>query len=993
MSKTIVGYTPTVSALPHLPLYGYVGEAYTVGLNPESPQYDMVDPVWLITYRDGTQDQIRSRTVSFTATDPGAVTIHLTGIVDGEPFEEYGSVMFVLSDDSVSLAYLEVEADPSNRPEDSENNPNFDTVSWAGVAVLFDTSYSAFISGRGAYLDFGDGTNRKVEIPGIYEHIYAEPGEYVATLVLRSLSGLERTDTAKIEVRQKVEIPLPVAVHNGPYKGITGEPVLFSAKGSHMPHPDYYVTRLWWDFVPTPMSGSQPLESVERWVFQTTFDTPWTGTVVLNVQSDSGLTSTAAQVEIAAADTTPEWMKDGVTNNYEVMLDIPYTLAQPQITFGSLKNRGFGTNDFNEACRRRALFDAGSEKGYSDSYWVEAQAIAESYTDANGDANFLRYGRRITKAEFQGPEHQSIGGGPQFFQSGPATFVGRESGNAADGTVYAGHWCVSPYHVLRKAMNGSDMLVTTNGSSYLESNAWCLIYSDPNYADAEFVQLGTVDKNATQPTITLKKRAHKSSAVEHGVGSRIAMLTLAQGQQAGSELWLRNMNRYGPKDANGNTWPMAIAAWIINNYDQTGARPTKLLAEIHELTDDSDWNVASDRGDLVPMKQISCTNSAAQVGPDYGFSNGRNVWQDGVVQAWSIVSEALPNLTMCGGDAKVMLPWKVRTGGHEYEAMMCGTYSGSTPPKPHLTQWFYQHLKASASGPTGPCTTFPFTKSTMERIPWIKGVNMAAAAMVGGMAGFINDEDQFPWPDWGSVYTSGAYYGHCVPRDNYPALMNNKHWMGPALGPAQRLIDPADFALDKAINLEATDLSGVAATWRTNGTDVRIEADGVWVTPTAFDARNVAAANAVTSPVSLAAGVDYTIVLAVESPEVRRASFSIGTERGWTGLMLTEGINHIVYSWRQTANTNGGLSIKVGQGDTPICIKQYLVFASYAGVITREFERGLAVLKLDSGTPRSVTLPRPWQFLYDGGPNQGVVTDKISFGDTPEGLLLIRPQQ
>lgn len=873
-----------------------------------------------------------------------------------------------------------------------------------GVAVTLDGSGSTGdnLDTSLTSWDPGDGTTPYIGSL-IVQHTYQDNtnSPFTATLTIYDGLGGSDADDATVTVADAGGVPLPVMNANGPYVGEVGVPIQFTAQGSSVPGPEYTLADYEWDFGDGATSG--------QWAPSHTYDSdsgsPYTVRLTgWNSEGASAYDETTATITTGGTQ-IPDWMDDGITSGpWTINIDSGLPSGFPRISIGSLKDTSLGVGG-TTAQQRLACFDGGSQKPFNNTQplWVAAQAIAAASTDANGEANVLLYGRRVAPSEYQGPANSSIGDGPQFFQTAASTFAGDESGTP-DGDVFAGHWLYQPYHTLAVAMTNTVMQVTVSSRDYLVSNHWHVIY-DGNFNNAEFVRLGTVASN----TISILERAGpsgKSTAVSHGVGSRIAALCLAQSQLAGSQLWSRNMATSCPQDAAGNTLWEAMSEWVARNYHRYGTTIAEVPTTIYEVTADSDWLIYADRGSLDPLRRASCANRPASEGPDYGFYNGENVYGDGMTAYYNNVVNRIVALegaanrkSFAGGDCKTYVSLGA---GDELEAALDGTYGITSNPNWNLVQGKFSIVRINSDKTVGPCTNFPFCKSPPSRWSWFPHLQTAAGLVCGGMSSFINADDPWPWQDFYAVIRGGANHGDCVSVTNYAGILANKHWMGTPLGRYERIINPADFALGQQINGTNYDFqTDDSGSWSTSGATIAHDltygytANGrsMRLTPTNVSPTSTAAANATSPSFSMSSGQDYTICFVLrQTAAYRRVSIVCGAFDSGP-LIIPAGETKFVYSWRQTSNTNTGVRFEFSQGYTPIWVDQLLVFNAYSGCIKREFQYGLAVVKLDYGTARSnVPLGGTWQrpngsYAVDDG--QQYTT--VSFDTNVGGALYIRP--
>lgn len=308
-------------------------------------------------------------------------------------------------------------------------------------------------------------------------------------------------------------------------------------------------------------------------------------------------------------------------------------------------------------------------------------------------------------------------------------------------------------------------------------------------------------------------------------------------------------------------------------------------------------------------------------------------------------------------------------------------------------------VKADAEGPYGPTLGFPFMKTPMDIMNEETNLALGIAAMVGCPAGFVNQDNSYPWPEYGAVYTSGPKYGQVVPPNSYDEVLANKHWLGKALGPAVRDVDPEDFTLVKNFFPDPF-CENPPGGWITSGAAIVFDQTGLGsipgqtyrVTPSVNSPLSVVGCYAASPAITIAGGWT-TLILRLWSQEIRRASFAIGDLPRYNGLLLNPGMNHFVLTWNQQTTTNARFELFVGQGHSSVWIDTIMLFNAYAGIVRREFERGLVVTKLDNGPSRVISLGATWQTLQSSRP--GDTGELTTLGHVPAGptsRFFIRPQ-
>jgi len=155
----------------------------------------------------------------------------------------------------------------------------------AGVAVSFNGSASSDPDGSitGWSWSFGDGTNGNGAMP---THIYAAAGTYTVGLTVTDNGGLTASATTSATITSGGgggTNQAPIAVVNGPYTGVAGTPISFSAAGSS--DPDGSIAGYAWDFGDgSSGSGSAPTHA---------YSASGTFTVRLTVTDNQGATGAA----------------------------------------------------------------------------------------------------------------------------------------------------------------------------------------------------------------------------------------------------------------------------------------------------------------------------------------------------------------------------------------------------------------------------------------------------------------------------------------------------------------------------------------------------------------------------------------------------------------------------------------------------------------------------------------------------------------------------
>ncbi|MET0065220.1 MAG: PKD domain-containing protein [Candidatus Thiodiazotropha sp.] len=208
--------------------------------------------------------------------------------------------------DERDVKYAPSDCDAGSGNANPVANANGPYSGAVGDEISFSSSGSSDPDGtiESYSWDFGDGEGSSQDNPN---HTYSVAGDYTVSLTVTDNDGASSTDitNASIDSVQGPNEP-PLANINGPYQGITGQPVNFSSAGSS--DPEGLALSYAWDFGDGNMSSeANPAH---------TYDTADTYTVSLTVTDSESQTDTqTTQVSIQDPQPVPQVSINSTSQN------------------------------------------------------------------------------------------------------------------------------------------------------------------------------------------------------------------------------------------------------------------------------------------------------------------------------------------------------------------------------------------------------------------------------------------------------------------------------------------------------------------------------------------------------------------------------------------------------------------------------------------------------------------------------------------------------
>jgi PKD repeat protein len=264
-------------------------------------------------------------------------------------------------------------------------------------------------------------------------HSYSAPGSYQVTLTVIDDGGLDDTATHKIAIEEPVLKRPPMAVINGPTKGLVGEPCTFD--GSSSSDTDGAILSYTWDFGDGPSDSGISVSH--------SYNAAGTYNVTLTVTDDDDLSDTSSYtllIEEQVVNQPPVAVISGPTNG----------LVGEPLTFN-----GSGSSDSDGAIvdYTWAFQDGSSASGVSGEHTFQAagdRQVTLTVTDDGGLTHSASLTVHIDQppppnqpptAVISGPTSGLLGETLRFDGSGSSDRDGRIIGydwDLGDGAVHSG---------------------------------------------------------------------------------------------------------------------------------------------------------------------------------------------------------------------------------------------------------------------------------------------------------------------------------------------------------------------------------------------------------------------------------------------------------------------------------------------------------------------------------------------------------------------------
>ena len=584
--------------------------------------------------------------------------------------------------------------------------------------------------------------------------------------------------------------------------------------------------------------------------------------------------------------------------------------------------------------------------------------------------------------------------GMPFGGTGPAT---------ANCKVYAGHWLYAPGSTLRNSISATATTLKVADASRFNKGRHVVIYDGGAGAfnNAEHALVTAV--NTSTDTLTLAKRAFKSTARSHPAGAIVAEHTIGNGSNQVAENWAYNLSTTCPRDSSGRKMNVVLADWLANNFDKDSkGNPSGLKVE--GILFDSDF----------PFIQASGHGKRPDVNNDLVLDNGllpngENLWGNGLEVFYGMLRQRLPNAVQVGGVTESR--GYTSLNGTQLEGWPQRSIGSSVPDYRAIDGRLSTYSVQMHHGEVGPRYTEGFNRVSTKLYPYNgdkPNTNAPFRFAFGlillddGYFGQQNSEVKDPWWDEYAVdvVPGSPTYGQAIrstPKDE-SLIRSHSGWMGFPWGPRHRIYSQTAFAAKNTLIANGGFESGLGP-WQGNKVSVKVTTNAADVLkgtkalhiskPNSYVSK-VTGATAKGPTVHLTGGVDYTLAFAAKASDIRIIQVAMGNQ---SELMdIADTWVRRVFTFTAPSTGNYQLKFSVGRESTDVWIDEIYLFKGNADVFRRDFDNAVVVV---NATPsaRTVDLGGTFERILGTGQdpiNNGATVKKVTIGPY-DSAILVRP--